>query len=341
MAPEVLATSATPITSKTFSKGDCELVPETPPHFGNATNHDRASESLNPRFDKSSGGLPPLPTNRDVAAVLTEIGDLLETQGAIAFRVRAFREAARMIERMESPVASVLLANGADGLIALPTIGRTIAKVIAQLVHTGSVSMLQRLRGESLSERAFTTVAEIGPKLAQRIRETLGIETLFDLQAAAIDGRLSRVEGMGEKRVRAVRESLAGRFGNWQPLVKPREATEVEKSTTIAELLDVDDEYRRLARADKLAKIAPRRFNPGRKAWLPILHTERQGRHYTALFSNTVRAHQLNRTDDWVVIHRDDDEVDGQWTIITSQYGALRGRRIVRGREDECAQHYR
>jgi DNA polymerase (family X) len=52
-------------------------------------------------------------------------------------------------------------------------------------------------------------------------------------------------------------------------------------------LLDVDSEYLRKARDGELPIITPRRFNPARAAWLPILHTERGGHHYTALFSNT------------------------------------------------------
>ena len=91
---------------------------------------------------------------------------------------------------------------------------------------------------------------------------------------------------------------------------------------------------------DSLPRIAPRRFNPTREAWLPVLHTERAGRHYTALYSNTARAHELGTTHDWVVIYLDDHDHHGRWTVITSAFGALRGRRIVRGREHECAAHY-
>ena len=83
-------------------------------------------------------------------------------------------------------------------------------------------------------------------------------------------------------------------------------------------------------------KIAPRRFNPSHVAWLPILHTTRGRRHYTALFSNTARAHQLARTDDWVVIYWDDGRGERQATVVTATGGPLKGRRIVRGREAEC-----
>ena len=105
----------------------------------------------------------------------------------------------------------------------------------------------------------------------------------------------------------------------------------------MAELLDVDREYRERARKKSLPLITPRRFNPTHEAWLPVLHTERGERHYTALFSNTARAHELGTLRDWVVIYRDDKRGDGQWTVVTSRFGPLAGQRIVRGRERECA----
>jgi hypothetical protein len=63
--------------------------------------------------------------------------------------------------------------------------------------------------------------------------------------------------------------------------------------------------------------------------------------HFTALFSNTATAHQLGRTRDWVVIHfYDDDHAERQRTVVTEVRGALRGRRVVRGREPECRACY-
>jgi DNA polymerase (family X) len=106
-------------------------------------------------------------------------------------------------------------------------------------------------------------------------------------------------------------------------------------------LLDVDREYREKAAAGLLQKIAPRLFNPGNEAWLPVLHTRFGPWRFTALYSNTERAHDLYRTHDWVVIHFDDDESQGRSTVVTEYHGALKGRRVVRGRERESAAHYR
>lgn len=85
-----------------------------------------------------------------------------------------------------------------------------------------------------------------------------------------------------------------------------------------------------------LRKIAPKRFNPSGEAWLPILHARRGDWQFTALYSNTARAHELGRTKDWVVLyfHSDDGE-EAQRTAVTETRDRLAGRRVVRGREAE------
>jgi hypothetical protein len=106
-------------------------------------------------------------------------------------------------------------------------------------------------------------------------------------------------------------------------------------------LLDIDREYRDKAKAGTLRRIAPRRMNPEGKAWLPVLHTRHGPWHFTALFSNTERAHELHRTYDWVVIYFSDaDGDDEQCTVVTERRGTLTGMRVVRGREPECARYY-
>jgi len=106
-------------------------------------------------------------------------------------------------------------------------------------------------------------------------------------------------------------------------------------------LLDVDMEYRDKARRGELPTIAPRRFNPDGEAWLPVLHTERGDWHFTVLYSNTARAHQLGRTHDWVIVYfHKDDHPERQSTVVTETRGELRGERVVRGREGDCRIHY-
>ncbi len=278
--------------------------------------------------------------NQAIADLLGEIARLLADQQASDFRVRAYQNAALTIGQLSRPLRTVLAHEGIDGLIALPTIGQSIANLIDQYLRLGRMPLLDRLRGEATAEHYFTSLPGIGPELSHRIHEYLHVETLPELWGAAAQGRLEQVPGIGRKRVRAIRESLAQRMQNKSETVSAQYPA-ADQSVSVAEILDIDQQYRRLAGAGKLPKIAPSKFNPGNVAWLPILHTERDGRHYTALFSNTARAHELNTTKDWVVIYRDDANSHGRWTVITSQFGKLHGCRIVRGREDECQEHYK
>ena len=104
---------------------------------------------------------------------------------------------------------------------------------------------------------------------------------------------------------------------------------------------ELDREYRQKAEAGSLPAIAPRRFNPDGKAWLPVLHTQRDNWHFTALYSNTATAHKLKRTHDWVIVYfYDEHHVEGQHTVVTETRGPLAGRRVVRGREAACGELY-
>jgi hypothetical protein len=190
--------------------------------------------------------------------------------------------------------------------------------------------MLYRLRGESDPAKLLASVPGIGPVFADRLLQDLGIETLEELEAAAHDGRLEEVLGFGRKRLAAVRDSLAQRLPRVRPPAAPRNAP-----PSAGEILDVDREYREKAATGALPKIAPRRFNTGSVAWLPILRTKRGGRQYTALFSNTALAHRLARTNDWVVIYWNDGRGERQCTVVTASRGTPHERRVVRGRAGE------
>ncbi|MGI9515997.1 MAG: helix-hairpin-helix domain-containing protein [Pirellulaceae bacterium] len=286
------------------------------------------------------------PDNEVMAEALEEVAELLNQQGANRFRVEAYRRAAETMRDLMRPVWQIYEEEGREGLEDLPAVGHTISRALEQMIGGGRWVLLDRLRGEGVAEQAFASVPNIGPVMAHKIHETLGIESLAELQAAAWDGRLANVPGMGEKRLRAVRESLSARGRLAQPAAATQtqqQDDEMAARIPVAELLDIDDEYRRKSEQNKLPRIAPRRFNPAGERWLPILHTERFGRHYTALYSNTARAHEMGTTHDWVVIYLEDHDQSGnhgRWTVITSRFGKLRGRRIVRGREAECGEYY-
>lgn len=275
---------------------------------------------------------PQTDVNFDVARRLDEAGKLLLEQGANPYRVRAYLRAAETLRRLGRSAADILAQEGTEGLERLPGIGPTLSRAIRDTLRLGRMPMLERLRGEMDPERLLASVPGIGKRLARRIHEDLGVESLEDLEAAAHDGRLASIAGLGQKRIGGVIDTLASRLRRVRPESAPASATEAP----VEELLDVDREYREKAASGGLHRIAPRRFNPAREAWLPVLHTRRAARHYTALFSNTARAHALGKTRDWVVLYHDGGRGERQNTVITAERGPLRGRRIVRGREEEC-----
>lgn len=277
-------------------------------------------------------------SNRDIAGKLNEYADILEQQQANRFRIAAYRRGANTLAATNEPVARIYQDGGVKALVALPNIGKGIASSIVELLQTGHCNRLERLRGSLDPSHLFQTVPGIGPKLAQLIHDELGIDTLEEMEAAAHDGRLEGVPGISHGRVQIVRGALAGM------LAHPRASFYRDSlhGPGVGLLLAVDREYREKASRGELPAITPKRFNPEGKAWLPVMHTLSEGWHFTALFSNTARAHQFQRTRDWVVIYfYNDEHEEGQHTVVTETAGSLKGKRVVRGLETECHLYYK
>jgi DNA polymerase (family X) len=254
--------------------------------------------------------------NAEIAHRLEQVAQVLEAQGANPFRVQAYRNAAQTLHRLDRPVTQLLQHEGMEGLRQLPGIGESLARSIHELATTGRLPMLEWLRGESDPLALLGSVPGLGTVLATRLHEEFGIDILEELEAATYDGRLGYIARFGKKRLEAIRGSLAARLGRVRGQVGPSAA------------------------AGQPRRIAPRRFNPSGEAWLPVLHTQRDARHYTALFSNTVRAHQMGMTRNWVVLYNDGGRGEQQCTVITNQHGALKGTRIIHSREAECMRYY-
>jgi putative hydrolase len=153
------------------------------------------------------------------------------------------------------------------------------------------------------------------------------------LEMAAHNGRLSKVPGFSAKKIAGVQAWLSHILGYRKTRIPAQQPI---KEPSVALLLKIDGYYRKKAQAQELPTIAPKRFNPNGEAWLPVLHTTREGWHFTALYSNSARAHQLGRVKDWVVISfHDDQHHEGQHTVVTETQGTATGQRVVRGRENE------
>ncbi len=279
----------------------------------------------------------PTVSNSLITERLNEYADILEQQQANRFRIAAYRRAARSLAALEEDLGALYQRGGRQALIALENVGAGIASAIVELLQTGRWSRLERLRGALDPETLFKTVPGIGPRLAERIHDQLDIDTLEELEVAAHDGRLLSLPGINHKREQMIRGGLAVILSRQRPALHRNESD----GPGVKQLLDVDREYRERSARGELATIAPKRFNPEKRSWLPVLHTTRDHWHFSALFSNTARAHELHRTHDWVVIYfYDDDHDEGQHTVVTETNGPLKGKRVVRGREAECRDFY-
>jgi putative hydrolase len=281
--------------------------------------------------------------NQDIADKLHEIATLLEEQRANPYRVSAYRYAADVIRGLPQPVSEIVIQEGIQGLVALPGIGEGIARSIYEYVALGHMSRLESLKGGHDPIALFETIPGIGPKLAHRIIEHLHIDSLQALEVAAHNHRLEKIPGFSTRKVAMLKAWLAQVLGQRPAKYagKDKGPHESFAEPSVRLILQVDKQYRQKVGAGELPMIAPKRFNPEGKAWLPVMHATRQGWHFTALFSSTARAHQLERTHDWVVIYfHDDQHHESQHTVVTETRGPLTGQRVVRGREAECREYY-
>jgi DNA polymerase (family 10) len=136
--------------------------------------------------------------NADITAIFTEIADLLEIQAANPFRIRAYRNAARILGDMPRE-ARVLVERG-DDLTRLPGIGADLAGKIEEIVSTGHCNLLDRLHRElppAIAE--LLKIPGLGPKRVKTLYHDLDVQTVEQLHRAAQDGRIRALPGFGEK----------------------------------------------------------------------------------------------------------------------------------------------
>ena len=135
--------------------------------------------------------------NAEIAAAFAELATLYELDGAVSYRVTAYREAAKAIR--QSPVSIADLAQ-AGRLTELPGVGKTIAEKTLALVETGSIPAADKLKDKfppSLVE--VTMVPGLGAKTVRRLYDELGVASLDDLHEAVAGERIRALKGLGPK----------------------------------------------------------------------------------------------------------------------------------------------
>lgn len=147
-------------------------------------------------------------TNAEIARILDRLAAMLEIDGANPFRVRAYREAARVVDTHPEPIAA--LADTPGAIEALPGIGKDLAQKIRELNATGTTPMYAEMAAKIPPEVVdFTQLQGLGPKRVKTLFETLGIRDRAALKAAAEAGQLRDLPGFGEKVEQNVIKALA------------------------------------------------------------------------------------------------------------------------------------
>ncbi len=155
--------------------------------------------------------------NAQIAAALNEIAALLEMSGDNVFRIRAYQRAAETIENLSGPVDAVLERDPHG----IPGIGSGIAEHIREIVETGTTKLTAELHQRfPPSVVALMKVPGVGPKLAARVYQELGVKDLAMLEAAAADGRLAGLSRVGSKTAASIHRNIEAfkRRGGRTPL---------------------------------------------------------------------------------------------------------------------------
>lgn len=147
-----------------------------------------------------------LVTNAEIADALRELGILYELDGADRYRILAYENAAKTVSEWPQSLEQM---SREGRLQELPGVGNTLAEKITALLETGSIPAADELKKkipEGLVE--VTRVPGLGSKTASRLHTELGVEDLGGLRAAAEQGQIRELKGLGEKVENNILEGL-------------------------------------------------------------------------------------------------------------------------------------
>jgi DNA polymerase/3'-5' exonuclease PolX len=166
----------------------------------------RLSQPMLPGMEPEEAA-PTRVTNRQIAEVLSNIADLLAFQNGNPYRIQAYRNAARGILDLPEPAADIL-ARGEE--LPVSGLGERLRARIAELVEIGTMTIQNGICMQTLPPgvRSLMTVEHIGPYMAIRLYEELGIDTLEKLWWAAQQQRIRHLPGFGARSEARIKEAV-------------------------------------------------------------------------------------------------------------------------------------
>ena len=165
-------------------------------------------------------------SNAELARIFNEIGDMLEIMGEVVYKAVAYRRVADVVERYPDDVAS-LFRRGTPPKI--PGAGPALTAKLAELAETGRLEYHEKLRAQVPDGVLdMLHVPGVGPRTARTLHETLGIDSVEALRAAAESGGVRGLKGLSERTEQNILEGIARierRAGNTRLLLHDADAT--------------------------------------------------------------------------------------------------------------------
>lgn len=177
----------------------------------NYTKNVKPSQLTLPGLEEEAQGAEPVQeaaTNQQIADVLNNIADLIESQRGNPYRIQAYRNAAHGVMELEESAAK-LIARGEH--LPVPGLGRRLHARIKELVQTGTMTFYNDLFMQSLppAARSLMAVEYVGPHTAARLYEDLGIDSPEKLWRAARQQRIQQLPGFGVRSEARIKDAAA------------------------------------------------------------------------------------------------------------------------------------
>jgi DNA polymerase (family 10) len=147
--------------------------------------------------------------NEEIAGRFERLANLMEIRGDDQFRIRSYRNASQMIETWPTPLKRIATEEGVKGLQTLPGVGKAISGKIMELLEKGTFDAWEKLTLETPeSTLDLLRVGGVGLKTASTLHQQFKIASLDDLKRFVAGGGLEMVDGIGEKSIERIKESL-------------------------------------------------------------------------------------------------------------------------------------
>ncbi len=145
--------------------------------------------------------------NKEIAAILNEVADLLDIQGENEFRIRSYRNAARTISESSKNLREI--AGNKKEIQEMPGIGKSMVGKIQEIAGTGKLKQLEKLRKKippGLLE--VMKLEQMGPQRTKILYNKLNISSIEDLRKAVEEGKVEELEGFGKKTAEKIKKEI-------------------------------------------------------------------------------------------------------------------------------------